>query len=92
MALKVEILLVTVFLTFINNAISFFMKKRINGNNNELTNYIQQIIFYLEYLRHQVIRHFYILKSFSMQSNGFLLKNSRPNFFYQVFKHTQLPD
>lgn len=49
----------------------FIVSKRVSLNDNELPNYIQQIISYLEYLKFEFARHFYILNSFSMQREYF---------------------
>ncbi len=43
-------------------------------DQNEISGFIQQIISYLEYLKLEFVRHFYMIRSFTMQGNVFLFE------------------
>ncbi|CAF0884211.1 unnamed protein product [Brachionus calyciflorus] len=56
---------------FIKSSLEALIPKidQVNFNDKELFCCIQQIIAYLEYLKFEFVRHFYILKSFAMQND-----------------------
>ena len=64
-----------------------YFYQRVSFNEADVSVYIQQIITYLEYLKLEFIRHFYVLKSyyFFQSKQFFLILKSRWQYLVKTF-------